>query len=69
MRTPRALTAVALAILVTTLGVAACGGDDDGLSAEAQRYADAFARDLADGDDGLAVDDEECRRPTDRGPG
>jgi hypothetical protein len=59
MRTPRALTAVVLAILVPTAAVAACGGDDDGLSAEAQRYADAFARDLADGDDGLAVDDEE----------
>ena len=59
MRTPRALTVVVLAILVPTLAVAACGGGDDGLSAEEQRYADAFARDLADGDDGLAVDDEE----------
>jgi hypothetical protein len=58
MRTPRAL-AVALAVaLLGALALAACGGDDDGLSTEAQRYADAFARDLADGDDGLAVDDE-----------
>lgn len=56
MRIVRALT-VAAAVLPL---LAACGGDDEPrrLSTEEQRYADAFARDLTDANDGLAVDAE-----------
>jgi hypothetical protein len=54
MRTARALTVAVVPLLL----LAACGGggDDRVLSGEEQRYADAFARDLSDADDGLAVD-------------
>lgn len=58
MRTPRARTTALIAALTASVVLAACSGGDDGLSTEEQRYADAFARDLADGDDGLAVDEE-----------
>ena len=61
MRTPRAVTVALVATLVGSLVLAACGGGDDGLSTEEQRYADAFARDFADGDDGLALDDHESQ--------
>jgi hypothetical protein len=57
MRIPRALAAP-LVPLALAVGMGACGGGDKGLSAAEQRYADAFARDLADGDDGLTFDDE-----------
>jgi hypothetical protein len=59
MRIQRAL-AVALAVVVAAgvaLVVAGRGGDD-GLSQEEQRYADAFARNLSDGDDALSFDPE-----------
>jgi hypothetical protein len=57
MRIPRAVAAT-LAPLALGIGLGACGGGDQGLNAAEQRYADAFARDLADGDDGLTFDDE-----------
>lgn len=56
MRTLRVVTTAIVSVLLLT----ACGGGDDGgaLSEEEQRFATAFARDLADADDGLAVDSE-----------
>lgn len=57
MSGPARRAAVLLAAVVT---LAACGGG--GLSGREQEFADAFARDLADADDGFGVDDEggEC---------
>jgi hypothetical protein len=57
MRIVRALSVAALPLLPL---LAACGGDAGAraLTAEEQKYADAFARDLSDADDGLAVDAE-----------
>lgn len=54
MRTARALTIAVIPLLLA----AACGGGDGprSLTSEEQKYADAFARDLSDSDDGLAVD-------------
>ena len=52
-------------VLATALGavlliVAACSSDEGGLSDEEQAYADAFAADFADEDDGIGVDEEEA---------
>jgi hypothetical protein len=55
-RTQRLLTIVALVAFA-----AACGSDDgDELSKEEQAYADAFAEDFADADDGIGVDADEA---------
>jgi hypothetical protein len=52
-------------VLASALGavlliVAACSSDEGGLSDEEQAYADAFAADFADEDDGIGVDEEEA---------
>jgi hypothetical protein len=48
-----------LAVAATGLALVAWGGcTDEGLSARERDYAEAFARDLADEDDGFGVDEE-----------
>lgn len=58
MRTRRAL---ALLVLVPLLLAAACSDGERELTAEEQRYAAAFARDLADGDGGPAITPDQAR--------
>ena len=54
----RPLALVTLAVVI----LAACGSDASGkeLSSEEQAYADAFAKDLADEDDGIGVSGDEA---------
>lgn len=58
MRRGRLVSFLVVPLLLAT----ACGGGDDEepLTKEEQRYANAFARDLSDGDDGLSVTVEEA---------
>jgi hypothetical protein len=59
MRIPRALAvAVAVALAVGVVVVVVRRSDDRALTGEEQRYADAFARNLSDGDDALSFDAE-----------
>lgn len=57
------MRAWAVVIAVLAALVAGCGGGDDEepLTAEEQRYASAFARDLSDGDDGVATTAEQAQ--------
>jgi hypothetical protein len=49
----------AAVVILTLLGSLAACSDDDGLSDEEQEYADVFAEDMTDEEDGFGVTDEE----------